>query len=348
MTGPKSTATARPFSIAYALESSEMSGGVRVVMLQAEHLARRGHKVSVASPAAAPDWLPRPPRVAWERTGLSESEALATADVAVATFWTTLVPVVARARGVVFHLCQGFEGELEAYRNRWEEIEAAYRLPARRLAVSAALGARLERRGLGPVTVVGQAFDPAGFAPTPQHGAGNGNGDPWGLVVGPFESHSKGVDVALEGLARWRARGGRFRLRRISQLPPSEAERRLLPADEFHHALPPGRMPFAYRASDFFVAASTPEEGFGLPSLEALSCGVPSLFSDTPGQREIGGDAAGYFAAGDPEALARELPGIVTEASRLRARERGPLRAASFKPEDVARRLEEAFADAVA
>ncbi|GAA1886006.1 glycosyltransferase family 4 protein [Lapillicoccus jejuensis] len=49
------------------------------------------------------------------------------------------------------------------------------------------------------------------------------------------------------------------------------------------------------------------DEGFGLPPLEALACGVPVLASDLPVTREVLGDAAAYGDAGDVEAWADAL-----------------------------------------
>ena len=329
--------------IAYLLASTELCGGVKVALGQAEALARRGHRVTVVSPDAAPVWHP----LRWarfERSAFDRAASLAEADVRVATFWTTAAPAVAGARGPVFHLCQGFEGEFDFYRDAWPSIEAAYRLPTRKLAVSAPLAELLEERGFGPVTEVGQVFDAREFSPGPERAAGD---PPVVLLVGPYEGPTKGIPIALDGLALWRERGGRFRLRRVSATPPTEAERRRGLTDEYHHGLAPERMPFAYRSADAYVGPSRTVEGFDLPSLEALSCGVPTLLSDTPRHRALGGDAAWYFADGEPASLADALPALLRPDARSRARAAGPAEAARHDGARVAERLEAAFREAL-
>src|SRR5262249_41188535 len=153
------------------------------------------------------------------------------ADVRVATFWSTVAPALEGARGPVFHLCQGYEGDFSFYADRRGLIEQAYGRPTRKLAVSEALAARLTRHGYGPVTNVGQAFDGGSFFPGPDR-----NGAvPWVLVVGPYEADVKGIGIALEGLALWRRKGGAFRVRRVSTHPPGEAERASGLVDAYHH-----------------------------------------------------------------------------------------------------------------
>jgi len=337
--------TPRALRIAYLLESTELSGGVKVVLTQAEALARRGHRVAVVSPEPAPSWYPLA-RARFERSSFRESRELAGADVRVATFWTTVAPALAGARGPVFHLCQGYEAGFSFYAGRHQEIEAAYRAPARKLAISEALATRLSGIGLGPVENIGQAFDRSGFVPAPEPGL-RPREEPVVLLVGPHEADVKGIDVALAGLALWRDRGGRFRVRRVSTEPLTEAERICGLVDEYHRALPPERMPFAYRASDVFLGPARSGEGFGLPALEALSCGIPALLSDTPGHREIAADAAWYFPEGDAAALADSLPALTTEEARKRARALGPSRAEMHEPAGVAARLERAFTEAL-
>ncbi len=331
-----------PLRIAYLMDFSGFSGSARVTLLQAEALARRGHRVAVVSPEPEPEWFPLR-RARFERSSFRESRELESTGIRIATFWTTVAPALEGARGPVFHLCQEYEGDVSFYADRMKSIERAYEAPTRKLAISRSVGERLERHGFGPVTVVGLAFDGAPFGPGPERPASD---PPEVLLVGAFEADVKGIGIALEGLSHFRRRGGRFLLRRVSTFAPTEAERTFGLADEYHHVLPPDRMPFAYRASDLFLGPARPEEGFGLPVLEALSCGVPCLLSDTPGHREIAGETALYFADGDPESLAARLPEALGLEARRRARAEGPRAAARFNVESVAERLEAAFEEA--
>lgn len=334
--------------IAYLLESTDVSGGVKVALLQAEALARRGHRVSIVSPAPEPRWFSLS-RARFERASFAESRELAGSQIRVATFWTTVAPALRGASGPVFHLSQGYEAAFSFYAEQRPAIEAAYALPARKLAVSAALAERLESAGFGPVENVGQSFDAAGFRPrTEEESAARSAPLPVVLIVGPHAADVKGIDVALRGLFLWRSAGGAFRVVRVAlEAPtPDEAESGMI--DEYHRGLAPDRMPFAYRAADLFVGATRAEEGFGLPALEALASGLPCLLSDTPGNREMAGEAAWYFADGDPAALAAAIPDLLTGDARERAREAGPAAAAAFDTADVAERLERAFESALA
>ncbi len=332
--------------IAYLLESTELSGGVKVVLLQAEALARRGHRAAVISPAAQPEWFAMS-RARFERSTFRESRELAEADIRVATFWTTVAPAMDGARCPVFHLCQGFEGGFGFYADRRKEIEAVYGMSTRKLAVSKALASRLDDLGFGPVENVGQTFDGRDFFPAAESRAASARA-PAVLLVGPYGADVKGVGIGLDGLWIWRERGGVFRLRRVSTHPLSAEEKGTALPDEYHHNLSPRRMPFAYRASAIFLGPNRSEEGFGLPALEALACGVPCLLSDTAGHREIAGEAAWYFPDGDPEGLAAALPSVATEEARVKARVEGPRAASRFDTARVAAKLEAAFERALA
>lgn len=60
-------------------------------------------------------------------------------------------------------------------------------------------------------------------------------------------------------------------------------------------------------------------EGFGIPAVEAMACGVPTLLSTAGALTEVGKDAALYFAPNDPDEIAERVLQIMTDPE-LRAR----------------------------
>lgn len=56
-------------------------------------------------------------------------------------------------------------------------------------------------------------------------------------------------------------------------------------------------------------------EGYGLPVAESLSYGVPTIASEIPPHREVGGDAALYFRPGDGADLAVAMQRVVEDAA---------------------------------
>ena len=65
-------------------------------------------------------------------------------------------------------------------------------------------------------------------------------------------------------------------------------------------------MPAIYSGAEVFVYPSL-YEGFGLPVLEAMACGVPIVTSDRSSLPEVGGKYATYLDPYDIEGLAMAI-----------------------------------------
>ena len=71
----------------------------------------------------------------------------------------------------------------------------------------------------------------------------------------------------------------------------------------------------AYLGGAIVVAYPSEGEGFGLPVLEAMSCGAPVLTSRSLSLPEVGGDAVAY-AETTPEGIGRALTELLADAPR--------------------------------
>jgi glycosyltransferase involved in cell wall biosynthesis len=111
----------------------------------------------------------------------------------------------------------------------------------------------------------------------------------------------------------------------------------------FHDWSADGELSDAYRGAIAFVFPSL-YEGFGLPPLEAMACGVPVLTSRVCSLPEVVGAAAILVDPLDVEEIAAGLRRLVDD-SELRAllRERGLIRSKGFSWEETARRTSRAL-----
>jgi glycosyltransferase involved in cell wall biosynthesis len=101
-----------------------------------------------------------------------------------------------------------------------------------------------------------------------------------------------------------------------------------------------------YRAAEAFAYPSF-AEGFGLPVLEAMACGIPVVASTADALVEVGGDAALYAPPRSPDVLSQQLERVLEDDSlRARLAEAGPRRAARFTWDDAAEKTALAIAEA--
>lgn len=91
------------------------------------------------------------------------------------------------------------------------------------------------------------------------------------------------------------------------------------------------------------VLVPSEAEGFGLPVIEALACGVPVVASDLPVLREVGADACTYCSVGDVAAWTDTVDALLTGRRPAPELETRRARAARFTWSAHARTLLDAY-----
>jgi len=111
----------------------------------------------------------------------------------------------------------------------------------------------------------------------------------------------------------------------------------LIDCVRFLHAVPDSDLPGLYNAASVLAMPSF-YEGFGLPALEAMSCGTPVVVADRASLPEVVGDAGSLVDPDDPDSIAEALKSVLTEDSKTeRMRQAGLEQAGVFSWERVAR-----------
>lgn len=328
-----------PLRIVYLLEDTDLSGGVRVVLGQADALIARGHSVAIATKGLPLPW--RRSDAKWLHVDDFREIDRSSFDFVVASFWTTVPPAFEIAGPRAVHLCQGYEGTFTAYQDFRAEIEAVYRLPIPKLTVSPHLVETLRPFG-ADVAHVGQIIDEEFFRSTTPPLAD----PPRVLLVGASQIDFKGIDVGYGAAAHARWNGARFELVRVSPWRPGSDEPVEELVGEFHAALETHEMVELVHSCDVFLGPSRADEGFGLPAAEALAAGIPAILTRIPSFLSFGepNDYAIFVDEDDAEAMGDALIEVLCgEALRRKLTRRGRQIASRFEAARVAEQLENFF-----
>ncbi|HEX5052425.1 MAG TPA: glycosyltransferase family 4 protein, partial [Planctomycetota bacterium] len=268
--------------ITWLLEAADqLWGGVKVALEDANWLHRRGHQVTVLSRSGPPSWMRL--ECAFQRVPCFRPEHLPAGDVLIGTFWST-VPWAASAgpdKGVPVHYCQGYEGDAPENAPLRDRIEAAYRLPrVQHVTISAHLTQLLRQRFGVAAKQVAYTIDHAVHHAGPERASAS----PLRVgLVGPYQIAWKDLGTGFAACRLAHAAGQKLVLVRATNTAPDPAELDTPFPVEWHRQLPPAQMGDFYRSLDVFLGTSSgPEEGFFLPAVEAMACGVPAVLTEVP------------------------------------------------------------------
>ncbi len=275
-----------------------------------------------------------------------------------------LLPAGRTARVVTIHDavpydCPESHNHLDNWRYRWLLPLAARSAEAvvtvsqfSRAALAGHLGVPAER-----IRVSGEGID-SSFRPIPagperrQVLAGYGITTPYLLYVGALNPR-KNLSRLLEAYAVVLKRNGYASTPRLVIVGKTqwrtgemhETLERLQLGDRAHFTgyVKDEDLPSLYSGAECFLFPSL-YEGFGLPPLEAMACGVPVITSNTSSLPEVVGDAALTVDPYDVDALAQAMLSLLgDEAKRADFRNRGLKHAARFTWERAACEMLEVY-----
>ncbi len=333
--------------IAYLLESTGLCGGVKVVFRQAEALMKRGHPVTIVSGEDYPDWFEG--NVAFEKHDPFDPSVADPFDWIIGTTPRLILHHYRHKKNgmKLLHLIQGYEPDLEECRPFKHIIDEAYSLPVPRITVSVSMAETLGGRYPDQRFIsVGQGLEGEYFYPRSDMPAPLAPIDRI-FLIGPLTISVKQIRTGLAAFKLVKDRYPHIKLIRISAMDTRREEESFGTADEYLVHITPKAVGEALRSGNgILLSPSDSAEGFGLPVLEAMACGIPVVLTDILSYRSFSTpcDYAEFAASDAPQDLASAAIKMIDDkATRWHCTKRGLEVAGRFSYEQVAIALEGAF-----
>lgn len=314
-------------SVAFTVLAGSVLGGGTVVLYRfAQWLTELGITVTIYSNDAPPNWLDLSCRYLTIEDTAARYQAIAEDVVIVYSVLELRHVIRAHPEGkAILHLCQGLEHfhypRQVQDKTFLDMFDLFYALPVGRIAVAPQLqqffADRYRQQGFYiPNGIDGRIFARGQAARSPDLA------EIKVLQVGSPTDKNKNSDTVHAAFKELAQRHPDWRLHFV-MAAGMQAEAPPLPADTpyrftLHRRLTPSELRELYAQCAVLVNASL-YEGFGLPSIEAMACGLPVVQGDNRGLQGIARDGENCLlvAPTDAVAMARTIERIVTD---------GPLR----------------------
>jgi glycosyltransferase involved in cell wall biosynthesis len=293
-----------------------LSGGIRVIAIYADRLAKRGHTVTIVHPPKPQPSLrdklrsfvrgngwPRVPlfqdshfdeldvaRLVLDRWRPVTAGDVPDADVVVATWWETAewVAALPAQKGAKAYFIQHYETHSGQPVDR---VEQTWRLDLHKIVVAQWL-ADIARTAYGDtdVSLVPNSVDIETFR------AGERGKQPAPTVGYMYAiDRWKGSDIAAEAITKARKSAPDLHVVSFGMRNPVP-DYPLAPETEFHLLPEQETIPQIYASCDAWLFASR-TEGFGLPILEAMACRTPVIATPAGAAPELVGQGGGLLVA---------------------------------------------------
>jgi glycosyltransferase involved in cell wall biosynthesis len=317
--------------IAYFIRNIGVSGGVKVVLQHVKMLREQGYDVTLFTQQVKDHWDLEEKPVILQADDLKDMSEF---DITVASVYHDVKKLFMKGARKLVHLCQGYEpidylsritGEsiteryqrkgffsvlesqldLVKFKKRIRQIETVYALPTYKAAVSKHLVELLEGKYGQRCALIQNGIDLKTFRPDQRRTWGK-NDTIRVLSVGSADVGFKGIADTLDAVELLKKKGFHIELIRVSPGLPSRREREGGLVHSYRTGLKEQEMADLYRNTDIFISSSLEGEGFGLPAIEALASGVPSILTEVSTYKNFhkNRDFAHFVPTHSPEKIA--------------------------------------------
>lgn len=243
------------------------------------------------------------------------------------------------------HLCQGYEGSFKEAIPFLHEIETVYKKDIPKIVISETLSDFIKQKfNSGNIFNVGQGLEKQYFY-TNEKSKNNVFEDTINLFLfGPFQSDVKQINVGIESFKKASKLIPNLTLIRVSIFDDRKDEDLEGLDYEYYVNIKPQEVGELLRKkSGLLLAPSKEGEGFGLPPLEAMACGIPVVMTKISSFMSFDNeqDYAEFVIPENSDDMARGILEIVNnENKRNQLIKRGQEVASKYSYEKVADNLE--------
>jgi glycosyltransferase involved in cell wall biosynthesis len=330
------------------------SGGVKIISQHVKILNEMGYETFLITKNIKTNLNLAELNLYQKPTLVKTDDDIPNCDIYMGAMYSDVKMLFQRGKGKIVHLCEGYEpidylsrikGEMVTerylrkgilsifgryidvlkFKKRVKEIESIYALPTVKAAISKHLAELIGRRFRQKCFLIQSGIDPSIFYPNEERIWGE-SGKIRILSVGPISVGFKGIPDTLQSIRILKDQGIKLEFTRVSPHPPSEREEVGKVVDQYHINLKEKEMAELYRNTDIFISSSLEGEGLGLPALEALASGVPSIFTEISSYKnfDVRRDFAYFVPTRRPDRIAEGVLTFIEDRRlRERCRERG-------------------------
>ena len=270
--------------ITYIMVWTKVCGGSKIILEYANRLAKKGHKINIVTYDEYPDWYELSDKINFVKVPENEDiqKYIPNSDVVVPTSWKCIRKAIKANKGPVAFFEQGGSHLFEIDRLSEKKRKVVYdrmQLPPFIYTVSKYSAEKIEEIYGRRSSIIYSALESKIFYPREKERNENEISI---TIVGSEDFKFKNVGEVLEVIRELKEKY-QIKLNWITQTEPK------INIEEGKNAIVNPEQKIigdVLRNTDIYICNSE-YESFGLPTLEAMTCGVTVITTDTGGMRDF-------------------------------------------------------------